>query len=228
MIEIIVISGGMFCGKTEDLIGRLRRARAADKRMLVLKQKEDTRTGEEIVARAKDLTNNFKPVDEFPAFPIGSREELESLFKKFNPEVLAIDEGQFFKKWLFEFVTDLRENRREILILVAGLDMDAWGKPFEIMSLFMGIATYVDKKKAICFRCKKEEAIMTQKKTAGSGQRIEIGDAEIYEARCLKCWTPPPEENNENHYPYELKKLELKAPFDKLRGLFILNKIFFS
>ena len=189
---MVVITGPMFSGKSEDIIGRLRRAVEGEKRVLVIKPKKDSRTSNEIVSRGR-RNGKFEIIERFPAYPIATLDELKAIFKAKDPEVLGIDEAQFFEPWFFEFVFELLRSRRDISIIVSGLDTDAWGRPFGIMPNLMAIADETVKKKAICARCKDEEAIMSQKKTAGSGGQIEVGDFDKYEPRCRKCHTPPEE-----------------------------------
>ena len=71
----------------------------------------------------------------------------------------------------------------------AGLDLDAWAKPFGPMPQLLAIADRVEKFTANCFQCG-QDARFTQK-IGGSAGRIEVGADELYEARCGACWTPP-------------------------------------
>jgi len=195
MVTVDVIAGPMFSGKTEELIRRLRRASYAGKRILVIKPKIDTRTENKIVARLKKSEVKFEPAAEFPAYPVESLEELEKLFKETNPEILGIDEAQFLKDWFLIFLYKLLQNSAQVsvTVIIVGLDKDAWGKPFGIMPQLMALADHVDKEEAVCFKCGSLNAVMTQKKSLGSGEQIEVGDFELYEARCRICWTPPRE-----------------------------------
>src|SRR5258705_544995 len=47
----------------------------------------------------------------------------------------------------------------------------------------------VEKFTANCFQCG-QDARFTQK-IGGSAGRIEVGADDLYEARCVGCWTPP-------------------------------------
>lgn len=196
MARLVVITGPMFSGKSEELIRLLRRQDIAKKRILVVKPTVDTRTGNCIASRRKGKSGKFENSEEFPATPIGSREELEHLFFKVETDVLALDEAQFFGPWIVDFVQGLIEKKSVHKIIVAGLDMDAWGKPFGPMPELLAMADEVKKETAVCFRCGREEvpAVITQKLAKGSGEQVEVGNADLYGACCRDCWTTPPKE----------------------------------
>lgn len=200
MAHLIVRSGPMFSGKTEELIRILRRFDIARKKIVVVKPSLDVRSADEIASRRTSggQSKDFSKSGSFPATPIQSVEELRSLMEKEQPNILAVDEAQFFEQWLVDYLTELlyaRADDDKFTILVGGLDMDAWGKPFGIMPQLMAIANEVQKLTAICDGCG-DFATMTQK-LVSSDQQVEVGDSEIYEARCRKCHVPPhPMETN--------------------------------
>lgn len=199
MVTIEVITGPMFSGKSEELIRQLKRATYAKQKILAIKPGIDTRNETpDIVTRVmKAAENLFEPSDKFPASPIHAQEELKNLMSDEQPDILAADEAQFFEEWFYEFIENLKLNRKDLClkIVIAGLDMDAWGEPFGPMPKLLAIADIVRKETAVCFKCKNPNATatMTQKLSHSNGSHIEIGDAELYEARCLNCWTPPEE-----------------------------------
>jgi thymidine kinase len=188
-----VVTGPMFSGKTEELLRILHRSSLAGKKILVLKPKGDTRTENEIASRRKsDLeSGEFKKYGSYPAFPVDSPEEAVRLIEEYRPSVLGIDEAQFFQPWMVGVLQELLTQNadKDITIVVAGLDMDAWRKPFGIMPELFAMANEVQKETAICFTCK-APAMYSQKLGGGSSQ-VEVGDAEIYEARCRVCHTIP-------------------------------------
>lgn len=188
-----IITGPMFSGKTEELIRILHRSQIAGKSILVIKPRIDVRSGNEIASRKKSEPDGggFKKFMEFPAHPIHTEKELEALLNEYQPDVLGIDEAQFFEPWIFDAVLRLLREKanQELLILAAGLDMDAWGKPFGPMPQLLAIADEVQKETAICFVCRKA-ANITQK-LVDTGKTVEVGDAEIYEARCRVCHSLP-------------------------------------
>ena len=78
-------------------------------------------------------------------------------------------------------------------VIVAGLDMDYRGVPFEPMPQILSVAEYITKPLAICVECG-NPADRTQRKTTSS-ERVIVGAADVYEARCRKCHYIPTEEN---------------------------------
>lgn len=188
-----VITGPMFSGKTEELIRVLNRAEIAGKKILVIKPVIDSRTANEIASRRKHdkESNQFKKFGSFPAFPVGSAAEALGLINAHQPSVLGIDEAQFFDQWMVDFLVEFMKvnSDKDIMVIAAGLDMDAWGRPFGIMPKLMTVADEVQKETAICFVCKKP-AMYTQK-LSESDKQVEVGDTEIYEARCRTCHFPP-------------------------------------
>lgn len=198
MVTIEVITGPMFSGKSEELIKRLRKVTYAKKKVIAVKPAIDTRT-QNIVTRIKKATQNvFEPKEEFPARKITSQNELLAIVHDERPDILAVDEAQFFDTWFYhEFIVSMKKMEDKLgfnmRIIISGLDTDAWGKPFGIMPLLITAAEIISKETAVCFQCGKL-ATLTQKKSKGTGQQIEVGDSELYEARCIACWTPPEEE----------------------------------
>jgi thymidine kinase len=103
-----------------------------------------------------------------------------------DTEVVGIDEGQFFDASLVEVADHLANQGRRVI--VAGLDQDYRGRPFEPMPQLMAVAEYVDKTLAICMRCG-APANRSQRLVAAQ-DRVVVGGADQYEARCRKCFEP--------------------------------------
>ena len=101
-------------------------------------------------------------------------------------EVVGIDEGQFFDAGLVAVANGLAD--RGVRVIVAGLDQDYMGRPFEPMPQILAVAEYVDKILAICMQCG-APANRTQRLTS-STDRVVVGGAEEYEARCRRCFQP--------------------------------------
>jgi thymidine kinase len=119
--------------------------------------------------------------------------ELRSIADSWKPDILTIDEAQFFGPELLEYLDELLEKKKSknFTIIVAGLDMDAWRRPFGIMPQLLAMADEVLKLTAICAACNGENpAIFTQKK-GGTGEQVEVGDTGLYEARCRACYYVP-------------------------------------
>jgi thymidine kinase len=101
-------------------------------------------------------------------------------------EVVGIDEGQFFDPGIVQVINTLAD--RGVRVIVAGLDQDFTGRPFEPMPQILAVAEYVDKALAICMQCG-APANRTQRLT-GSTDRVVVGGAQDYEARCRRCFQP--------------------------------------
>ena len=172
-----VITGPMFCGKTDELLRRLRRAIIAKQKIQVFKPGFDIRYSNEKVT---SHTGN-----EYKASPIDNTTEISALLLN-DVTVVAIDEAQFFDEEIIPVVQDLVD--RGIRVIVAGLDMDFRGDPFGQIPKLMAQAEFVDKLHAICMVCG-EEATRTQRLVEGKPAHYDdpiiiVGASEIYEARC--------------------------------------------
>jgi thymidine kinase len=99
-------------------------------------------------------------------------------------QVIGIDEGQFLGPELVRVCERLA--RRGKRVIVAGLDQDYAGRPFEPMPHLLAIAEYITKTLAICMVCG-GPANRTYRKVRRSG-RVLVGGADLYEARCRRCY----------------------------------------
>jgi len=191
MARFEVITGPMFSGKSEELIRRLNRALHADKKILAIKPRRDTRTKEEIAARRKRSKEDkeFVTFQKLDAHTVNSFIEIVELVNKHRPNVLALDEAQFFLDyWIVECVQELLDMNEKIdfTIILSGLDTDYLRKPFGQMPNLMAMADSVLKLSAICFKCK-GEGILTWRKPGSPTEQVLVGDTDIYEARCRSC-----------------------------------------
>jgi thymidine kinase len=98
-------------------------------------------------------------------------------------QVIGIDEGQFFKKNIVDVCNQLTDRGNRIII--AGLDQDFTGKPFEPMPRLLAVAKYIAKTLAICVICG-NPADRTQR-LVNQRERVIFGAKDIYEARCRRC-----------------------------------------
>ena len=177
--SIEVITGSMFCGKTEELIRRLRRATIAKQKVQVFKPAIDTRYAEEKVTSHAGAN--------FDARPIRHAAEILEYLEP-DTTVVAIDEAQFFDDEIVSIAQRLAD--RGIRVIAAGLDMDFRGEPFGPMPLLLAQAEEISKLHAICVICG-EEASRTQRLVNGHPARYDdpvviVGASELYEARCRK------------------------------------------
>jgi thymidine kinase len=176
---IEVITGCMFSGKTEELIRRLRRAQIAKQKVKIFKPKIDSRYSHESIVSHNEQS--------LPSILI--EDIIEILSYADDAQVIGIDEAQFFNEGIVHICNLLASKGKRVI--VAGLDQDYTGKPFEPMPQLLAIAEYITKQHAICVVCG-NPADKTQRKISES-ERVIVGAADIYEARCRKCHYIPKE-----------------------------------
>jgi thymidine kinase len=174
---IEVITGSMFSGKSEELIRRVRRAQIARQKVQVFKPRFDTRFAQDHIVSHSDI--RFASANVTSARVLLERVEDDT-------EVVGIDEGQFFDLELPMVCNTLADSGRRVI--VAGLDQDYLGKPFEPMPQLLAIAEYITKTLAICMVCG-NPANHTQRLVANS-DRVLLGAQGTYEARCRHCFDP--------------------------------------
>lgn len=175
-IEVVV--GSMFSGKTEELIRRVRRAEFARQKVQVFKPIIDQRYHQ------TEVTSHNR--NSVASIPLQNIEELWSALAD-DTQVVGIDEGQFFSQELVQVAQDLAERGKRVII--AGLDTDWQGKPFEPMPTLMAIAESVSKQHAVCVVCG-GTASRTQRTAGSSDAQILVGAADSYEARCRLHFKP--------------------------------------
>jgi thymidine kinase len=174
-IEVIV--GSMFSGKSEELIRRLRRAQIARQKVQIFKPTVDTRYADDHIVSHSEMR--------IPSRAVSSSHTLLDLVEA-DTDVVGIDEGQFFDQELPAVCNELANRGKRVI--VAGLDQDYLGKPFDPMPDLLAIAEYITKTLAICMVCG-NPANHTQRLVA-SGDRVLLGAQGTYEARCRACFDP--------------------------------------
>jgi thymidine kinase len=174
---IEVICGPMFSGKSEELIRRLRRAMIARKRVEVFKPTIDNRYSDDQIVSHGDSRMTSMVVKD--AGEIMDRIDWRS-------EVIGIDEANFMGPQLVEVSQKLADSGKQVII--AGLDTDYLGRPFAPVPDLLAHAESITKTLAICVRCG-NPAKHTQR-LRGSEELIVVGAADMYEARCRRCFEP--------------------------------------
>src|SRR5438034_2103360 len=171
-IEVIV--GSMYSGKTEELIRRLRRAQIARQKVEIFKPAIDDRYAQDQIVSHSELR--------IPSRSVRSAQEV--LQHAHEAQVIGIDEGQFLGPGLVAVCEQLA--RRGKRVIVAGLDQDYAGRPFEPMPELLAVAEYITKTLAICVVCG-NPANRTYRKKRRAG-RVVVGGTDLYEARCRRCY----------------------------------------
>ena len=174
---IEVVTGSMFSGKSEELIRRLRRAQIAKQKVQIFKPQIDNRYSDDHIVSHSEMripSENVKTSDDLIAHV------------RADTEVVGIDEGQFFDANLPAACNTLADRGKRVI--VAGLDQDYLGRPFEPMPQLLAIAEYITKTLAICVVCG-APANHTQR-LVQSSDRVLVGASGLYEARCRQCFDP--------------------------------------
>ncbi len=171
---IEVITGCMFSGKTEELLRRLRLARYARQSTVVFKPHLDTRYSATHVVSHDD--------SQMESHAVQDAHEIMPLVK--TGQVVGIDEGQFFGLNLVDVCEELANAGHRVI--VSGLDQDFRGQPFEPIPQLMAVAEYVTKNLAICMKC--GNPADRSQRLVNREARFLVGAADMYEARCRRCF----------------------------------------
>ncbi len=190
-IEVVV--GPMFSGKSEELIRRLRRAEIARQRVQIFKPVIDQRYAANGIVSHSGLG--------IASDNVGTALEILERVQA-RTEVVGIDEAQFLGDELIDVCTKLADSGKRVI--VAGLDTDYLGRPFEPIPRLLAVAEEITKFLAICVRCG-NPAVNTQRLVA-SEDLIVVGATGMYEARCRRCFEP-----NLAHEKAEAEKVEAKV-----------------
>ncbi len=173
---IEIIAGGMFSGKSEELIRRLRRAVIARQRVQVFKPLVDDRFSiQEVVSRDDRRLK---------AMPVATSAQLMANVE-LGVQVVGIDEVQFFDAEIVAVCMQLADAG--IRVIAAGLDQDYRRAPFGPMPSLLAVAELVSKMHAVCVRC--GGMAHYSQRIAGGDSQVEVGDTS-YEARCRFCYEP--------------------------------------
>ncbi len=173
---IEVICGSMFSGKTEELIRRMRRAKIAKQSVEIFKPALDTRFSEEQVVSHDERA--------IPSTPVTAASQIVLLAS--DADVIGIDEAQFFGLELLDVCQQLAQDGKRVII--AGLDQDYLGRPFEPVPQLMAIAEFVTKLHAICVVC--GAPANHSQRLSGGEERVQLGATDSYEPRCRDCFDP--------------------------------------
>ena len=180
-----LITGPMSCGKTEELLRRIRRCIIAKKKVKVISPDVDTRAKGDYIESRNGLW--------LDAIKVKHSMEILNVVKA-DDEIVAIDELQFFDSNITKVITKLMADGKRVI--GTGLELDFKAEPFGCMPELMCIATTVDKLHAVCMKCGCDHATRTQRLIDGkpadkNSPLIMIGGDETYEARCIKCYELP-------------------------------------
>ena len=187
-----IITGPMSCGKTEELLRRLRRLSIAKKKIKVISPIVDTRAKGDYIESRNGLW--------LDAFKVKNSLDILNVVEE-DDDVIAIDELQFFDRNIVSVINKLVAQGKKVI--GTGLELDFKAEPFGAMPELMCYADKVDKLTAICMKCGSEFANRTQRLIDGkpadkNSELIMIGADETYEARCLDCYELPDHTHKDN------------------------------
>lgn len=174
---IEVVCGGMFSGKTEELIRRAKRAHIAGQKVVIVKPTVDNRYSD------TDIVSHNESA--LPGIQVDTADQIILLTS--SAKVVCIDEAQFFDDRIVDVANTLANDGKRVII--AGLDMDFEGNPFEPMPQLLAIAEYVTKLHAICA----ESGVMANysQRVVENKDQLLIGEKDTYEPRARHCFRPP-------------------------------------
>jgi thymidine kinase len=175
--HIEVICGPMFSGKTEEFMRRIRRAKIARQKIQIFKPKIDTRYDNSRVVSHNKISEDASVVEN----PSIIRDSVNN-----DTQVVGVDEAQFFDTTIVKYLSDLAD--RGIRVIVAGLDTDYRGKPFEGTLYLIAQADFVTKLQAICMVCGKPASKTARAKQIETQEDFVLGSDNIYRAMCRKHW----------------------------------------
>lgn len=184
---IEVVCGGMFSGKTEELIRRARRAHIAGQNVIVVKPAIDKRYSDtEVVSHNESA---------LPSILVDTADQIILLTA--NAKVVCIDEAQFFDDRVVDVANTLANEGKRVIC--AGLDMDFEGRPFGPMPNLLAVAEYVTKLHAICA----ESGAMAHysQRIIDKAEQVLVGENEAYEPRARHCYRPPVDRRRGRYIP---------------------------
>jgi len=164
----------MFSSKSLELIRTIERGSFAKKKYMAFKPDLDTR------GNKYEIKSRFGSV--ITAIPLKNLDSIFSIIGK-GIDIVAFDEAQFFDPRIVEVCLKLR--RSGIHVVIAGLDLDRFERPFGSMGDLMAIANKVVKHSAVCQECG-EDAHISFRQT-DEKEQIIVG-SENYVALCYDCY----------------------------------------
>jgi len=177
--SVEVICGCMFSGKTSLLIERLLSQERRGRRVIAVKHALDARY------HSSMLTTHDQR-----CFSAASVANVDELMRCARPaQVIGIDEVHFFGHALVAAVEQLARAGADILL--AGIDHDAWGRPFPSLAGLKAIADTVTELTTPCRLCG-APARLSQRMTPLKDQDDMVGGPGAYEPRCRACFRPLP------------------------------------
>lgn len=173
-----MIAGPMFAGKSEELLRRVHRAQLAGLEVAVIGHRLDSRGGADRLSTHAGRST--------PARMLEDANQLSALAGAVRPDIVAIDEAQFFGPRIVPEIEGLLGAG--VQVEVAGLCVTYDGGPFEPLPTLMAMAEEVVKLTAVCTVCGADAAfhirLIADGAEALQATAAQVGGAESYQARC--------------------------------------------
>lgn len=199
--KLIVHTGSMFSGKTSSLEKDMKRFAIAGYNTVAFKPSVDTRYDK----------NEIKTHDNtvLQAILVDSVDDIVKHVEEETPSVIGIDEVQFLGGKATDILEAVQEFLKEdITVIIAGLDMDFEGKPFEILKELMPVSDYLYKHHAVCVSCGTDAWVSHRK--IRTKERVVIGATKEYEPLCRRCFLKEKEIEedivNKNQVVFDIKE----------------------
>lgn len=176
--RIELICGCMFSGKTRRLIEAVQAAQRVGRSVRAFKHRLDRRYDGGQLATHNGLRCDATSVSRTAAIDEHGA----------GVEVVAIDEAQFFGRELVEACQAMRTRGQHVY--VAGIDHDAWGRPFPPLPRLKALADDVVVLHAPCGVCG-QPACYSQRLVPVTNPDMVGGPGE-YEPRCTAHFHPLP------------------------------------
>ncbi len=174
--NLTIICGPMFAGKTTELIRRVIAARATPQTVHVFKPVRDDRYHD------GDITTHTGT--RLAAVPIS--DAATAFAHADTTALIVIDEAHFFGVALIAPVRKAIAQGQSVIL--AGVDLDHRGEPFEPFPVLLCEADEVVKLRATCAACG-GVAVHSQRMNEDRS-RIVVGGPGMYEPRCRACFVP--------------------------------------
>jgi thymidine kinase len=193
----ILIMGSMYSGKSEELKRYIKRSELANKKCQLFKLAIDNRYSDNQIL-THDVAKLIKTIENeelknliaenigISAISVKDSKELLNLVED-DTEVVGIDEIQMFPEDILEVIETL--NKRNIRVIMSGLDMYSSGDVFPIVAQLACKCKYVEKSHAVCVSCG-NDAMYSYRIDNDEGNNkaiLEIGSQNKYIAICEKC-----------------------------------------
>jgi thymidine kinase len=187
-IELII--GPMFCGKTTEMLSRVRRAAMARTPSVVVKFSGDVRydagnlDGPAVCTHADTRQVTTPKTNMSEPIRVVAASALADVEPELSEIVIGVDEGQFYPDLVAACTKWASEGRR---VIVAALDGDFARRPFGEVCNLVPLCESVSKQNGVCMVCRSRSSAFTQR-IGTSTALVDIGTCDKYRAVCRACY----------------------------------------